>query len=98
MNDTMSLVLATTILAVGGLGLYMYKSSDDGESRDDKKNGDDDYNEDSLFGSKGGFWGSSNEEDEELDKEPELIESKVRSRGGAKTKRNRRNVGSKRRY
>ena len=29
MNDTMSLVLATAILAVGGLGLYMYKSSDD---------------------------------------------------------------------
>ena len=24
MNDTMSLILATSILAVGGLGLYMY--------------------------------------------------------------------------
>jgi hypothetical protein len=38
MNDTMSLVLATAILAVGGLGLYMYKSSDDFAF--------DDYNED----------------------------------------------------
>ena len=28
MNDTMSLLLATTILAAGGLGLYMYKSTD----------------------------------------------------------------------
>ena len=97
MNDTMSLVLATTILALGGLGLYMYKSSDDGDSGDDKQSGGDDYNEDSFFGSKGGFWGSADDE-EVLDKEPEIIESKVRSRGGAKTKRNRKNVGSKRRY
>ena len=27
MNDTMSLILATSILAVGGLGLYMYKNN-----------------------------------------------------------------------
>jgi hypothetical protein len=93
----MSLLLATTILAVGGLGLYMYKSSEDGDSSRDKQDGGDDYNEDSLFGSKGGFWGSDDDE-EVVDKEPEVVESKVRSRGGAKTKRNRKNVGSKRRY
>ena len=29
MKETMSLVLATAILALGGLGLYMYKQSDD---------------------------------------------------------------------
>ena len=29
MNETMSLVLATAILAIGGLGLYMYKQTDD---------------------------------------------------------------------
>ena len=29
MNDTMSLLLATGILAVGGLGLFMYKSGSD---------------------------------------------------------------------
>ena len=97
MNDTMSLVLATTILALGGLGLFMYKSSDDGDSADDKQSGGDDYTEDSFFGSKGGFWGSDDDE-EVVDKEPEVVESKVRSRGGAKTKRNRKNVGSKRRY
>ena len=32
MNDTMSLLLATGILAVGGLGLFMYKNSSEGES------------------------------------------------------------------
>jgi hypothetical protein len=92
----MSLLLATSILALGGLGLYMYKSSED-DSGNDKQSGGDGYNEDSLFGSKGGFWGSEDEE-EDKDKELEVVESKVRSRGGAKTKRNRKNVGSKRRY
>lgn len=28
MNDSLSILLATTFLALGGLGLYMYKSSD----------------------------------------------------------------------
>ena len=56
MNDTMSLLLATTILAVGGLGLYMYKSSDD-----NKRGGSDSYDENSLFGS-GGFWGSNDDD------------------------------------
>ena len=89
MNDTMSLLLATTILALGGMGLYMYKSSDDNESSEEIQNGGDEYNEDSLFG-----WGSSND-----DEEREVFEPKVKSRATAtKTKRNRRSVGSKRRY
>lgn len=33
MNDSMSILLATTILALGGLGLYMYKSSDDDKKK-----------------------------------------------------------------
>jgi hypothetical protein len=28
MNDIKSLLIATTVLAIGGLGLYMYKSED----------------------------------------------------------------------
>ena len=35
MNETMSLVLATTILAIGGLGLYMYKTSDEPDYKND---------------------------------------------------------------
>ena len=83
MKDTVSLLIATAILAAGGLGLYMYKS--DG----DKQEGGG-YDEDSLFG--------SNSEENDLDsEEPEYYEPKVRARGG-KTKRSKRNVGTKRRY
>lgn len=99
MNDTMSLLLATSILALGGVGLYMYKSVDNGSDESS-------YDEDSLFGGSSSFWGSNEDEDvdenvdknfqEELEIEPE---PKVRARGGkTKTKRNTRNVGSKRRY
>jgi|688.fasta_scaffold470128_2 hypothetical protein len=31
MNDVKSLLIATTVLAIGGLGLYMYKSEDSEE-------------------------------------------------------------------
>ena len=98
MNDTMSLLLATAILATGGLGLYMYKSPDD-EQNDLDESG---YNEDSLFGS-GNFWGSKEDEkehekdDEKEDDEATFYEPKVRTRGG-KTKRSRKTSGTKRRY
>ena len=90
MNDTMSLLLATTILAVSGIGLYMYKS-------DDEQKGGEEYNEDSLFSSRD-FWGSSNSDDNnEEELEEDYYEPKVRTRGG-KTKRNRKSYGTKRRY
>ena len=44
MNDIMTLVLMSTVLAVGGLGLYMYKS-------DENQKDCDGYNEDELFNS-----------------------------------------------
>lgn len=99
MNDTMSLLLATSILALGGVGLYMYKSVDSGS-------GDSSYDEDNLFGGSASFWGSNEdeEEDEYVDENEyknfrEEPEPKIRARGGkTKTKRNIRNVGSKRRY
>ena len=103
MNDSMSILLATTILALGGLGLYMYKSSDD-----DKKEGENDgYNEDSIFGN--GFWGlnddkeydnnkEDNKEDNNIIEEFEEEDYKPRKRG-SKTHRNRKSNGaSKRRY
>jgi hypothetical protein len=93
MNDTMSLLLATTILAAGGLGLYMYKSSDNNQK------GGDDYDEGSLFGS-GNLWGSNEDENVEEDYENEEVyepEPKPRSRGG-KTKRRKAGGGTKRRY
>jgi hypothetical protein len=97
MRETISLLVATAILAAGGLGLYMYKSNDEKQNGGDGYDGDgyggDSYNEDTLFGS-GGFW---NKENDLEDEEEEYYEPKVRARGG-KTKRSRRGVGTKRRY
>ena len=85
MNDTMGLLLATTILSIGGVGLYMYKS-------DEVQKGGDEYNEDSLFG-------SSNDSEEPVDEEEVVFyEPKVKARGSTKTKRNRKSTGTKRRY
>jgi len=86
MNDTATLLLATAILSIGGVGLYMYKS-------DEGQKGGDEYNEDSLFG-------SSNYSEEPLEDEEEVIfyEPKVKARGSTKTKRNRKSTGTKRRY
>lgn len=103
MNDSMSILLATTILALGGLGLYMFKTSDDKQS-----GGDEEYNEEGLFGSGGDTFGSgslfnwgSNEDNEE-DKEDKLEEAyddyKPRKKG-PKTLKNRKSTGnSRRRY
>jgi hypothetical protein len=52
MNDTLSLLLAASILAASGLGLYMYKS------QDEVQKGGEEYNEIKLFG-------LSDEEEEE---------------------------------
>ena len=94
MNDTMSLLLATTILSLGALGLYMFKS-------DDEQKGEE-YNEDTLFGS-GSFWGSPNETEEPVEveddeEEPQFYEPKVKTRGGKTKRNNRKTSGTKRRY
>ena len=98
MNDPMSVLLATTILALGGLGLYMYKSSNDSQT-----GGSDEYNEDSIFG--GNFWDlsddkeDSNQEKEEIrydDEEEEVVKPRKR---GTKTQRNKKfSSSSRRRY
>ncbi len=89
MNETMSLVLATTILALGGLGLYMYKQSDD--FKDEFKEGNyDDYSSDSDSD-----YNSQSDLDSQLDDEVYLdnYEPKVFQRG--KTKRNKKSNGTK---
>jgi hypothetical protein len=101
MNDSMSILLATTILALGGLGLYMYKSEND-EYKDDNE----EYNEDSMFG--GNFWGfgetdNKNDDDEEFIEEgiqDDMEEERVKPRRrNVKTHRNRKSTGtSRRRY
>lgn len=93
MNDSMSILLATTILALGGLGLYMYKSSDENQ-----KGGDEEYDENKLFGSN--FWGTTddNEEYENYDENLDDEDYKPRKRN-TKTQKNRKSTGtSRRRY
>jgi hypothetical protein len=97
MNDSMSMLLATTILALGGLGLYMFKTSDDNQS-----GGEDDYNEDSLFGtgSSGSLfnWGSSGDDDDDDAKLEEFDDEDYKPRKrGPKTLKNRKSTGSSRR-
>jgi hypothetical protein len=96
MNETMSLLLATTVLALGGLGLYMFKSSDENQT-----GGDEEYNEDGLFGGESLFnWTrqSDNKEDEVEDFANDDDDYKPRKRT-AKTQRNRKaSVSSRRRY
>ena len=76
MNETMSLILVASVLAIGGAGLYIYKFDDD-LVQDGGNDSSDSYNEDEL--------------------DEEIIKSKPRAKG-SKTKRNRTNSGSKRRY
>ena len=100
MNETMSVVLATAILAIGGLGLYMYKQSDglgldfgdDNKSYDDKSYDDksyDDRDENIDFDYEEDF------DDQDADTYSEDSEPKVRSRG--KTKRAKTGKGTKKR-
>ena len=127
MNDTTSLLLATSILATGGVCLYMYKSLDDNE-REDKNNSDndsdDDYendygkdyndeddnnndnNDDNDFFGLRSFFGSDEDSkskkyahDDEYDEEVKKVKSRPKQKGGnSKTKRNKKNGGTKRRY
>lgn len=96
MNDTMSLLLATGILAVGGLGLFMYKNNSDDKENGKEGQGLFDFDLRSYFG-------NSNEDTEENyeepypEQEPEIFEQPKRSRG-SKTKSSRKNTGTKRRY
>lgn len=91
MNDSMSILLATSLLALGGLGLYMYKSSNPEDTVDEVKD-----KGHSFFG---GIWNDDND-DEDVD---ELVgeddEKPLRKRASAKTQRNKKTTGtSKRRY
>lgn len=96
MNDTMSLVLATGILAIGGLGLYMYKNTDLNTDEGEV------YDENSLFG-EGGFFGGKNDDDDDNnvdnnDENYDIVEEPKKRVKGGRTKRARRNSGTKRRY
>jgi hypothetical protein len=83
MNETMSLLLATAILAAGGIGLFMLKS-DDNNDNDYKE--DNNYTEDIIL-----------DELEDLDDDYDY-DYKPKAKPSNKTKRNRKSGGSRRRY
>ena len=111
MNDSMSILLATTVLALGGLGLYVYRTNHEDQDGGDKSDPhDEDDGEESIFGSSNLFnWGSSEDrkksEDKQKEKEQDVIldedseenELKPRKRNNVKTQRNRKASGSSRR-
>ena len=83
MNETMSLLLATAILAAGGIGLFMLKSNDDGTYDDEELELDEIEDLDDL----------------DLDEDLDDYDYKPKTRGNNKTKRNRKSGGSrKQRY
>jgi len=83
MREAMSLLLATSILGLGGLGLYFCKP--------DNQKGGEDYDEDVGL--------NENENiDYENEEQFEDYEVKPKKRIGGKTKRSRKGLGTKRRY
>jgi hypothetical protein len=95
MNDLTSLFLATAILATGGLFLFINKSPN--ESDDNQTGGNDDEYFDEYY--KGyNLFEPSEENDAESVESVEIIEPKSRAKRSGKTKRNKKSIGTKRRY
>jgi len=102
MNETITIILATTILAISGLGLYMYKSSDSSQ-KDNNEDYDEDYNENKLFNNSLNFFNWSNNDNDNDNNNnynnKEDYEYKSYKKGGSKTQKNKKTNGiSKRRY
>lgn len=113
MKDVASLLIATTMLAVGGLGLFLYGNrnetsdndpeiykDDNYDNSDDYYNDEDEYNNNNnntLNNYFSGFW--NNDKNETTEDEPNNeIKIKENKSKKSKTIRQRKNIGSKRRY
>lgn len=110
MNDSGSILLATSVLALGGLGLYMFKMTNDEEDNENKDgknknigNKEEKNVEESIFNASSILnWIGSDEKDDKdedsaLDSEREEIEIKQRKKTNTKTQRNKKSNGSSRR-
>jgi hypothetical protein len=89
MNDVKSLLIATTVLAIGGLGLYMYKSELDFDDRIDDNNSDTASE-------------SGSETESDLDSELEELDyddykPKEKNNGGTK-KNSKKNTGTRKKH
>lgn len=92
MNESMSILLATSLLALGGIGLYMFKSPDTEQTTDGESSGS------SFFG---GMWGDNDEEsvtEESVREEEDVVDDEpIRKRNITKTPRNKKSTGTAKR-
>lgn len=95
MTEKLSLILATTILAVGGLGLYMYKNSDEMDDYNEDDYDDDDLSDDTV--SQDDDVSQDNISEDDFVEEEDVYD-KPKSRSKGKTKRAKKNGGTKRKY
>ena len=91
MNDVKSLLIATTVLAIGGLGLYMYKSEED--NFDDQN--DEDYNSDTASETSSQNSYSSDLEEIDID---DYKEEKISKKNGGTKRNNKKNGGTRKKY
>jgi hypothetical protein len=91
MNDVKSLLIATTVLAIGGLGLYMYKSEDSAVDFDLNDENSETASE------------SGSEEESELDFDSDLEELdyddyKPKEKNKGTRKNNKKNSGTRKKH
>jgi hypothetical protein len=92
MNDLNSILIATTVLAIGGLGFYMYKSEQGGFNDENEFYAHDFDNLEEDMEDEDDFSSSSSSEDEDEDEEDDSKrKNKTRrnSNGNSKTKKKR---------
>lgn len=91
MNDLNSILIATTVLAIGGLGFYMYKSEQGGLNDESEFYEHDFDNLEEDLDDEDDFSSSSEEEDEDEEEDDSKRKNKTRrnSNGNSKTKKKR---------
>ena len=93
MNDVKSLLIATTVLAIGGLGLYMYKNEDSEDLYLDDEHFDDDISDTASDVSSHDSDASSHLEEEDID---DYYVSKEKNKGTRKN--NKKNSGTRKKH
>jgi hypothetical protein len=93
MNDVKSLLIATTVLAIGGLGLYMYKTEDSEDLYLDDEHFDDDNSDTASDVSSHDSDASSHIEEEDID---DYYVSKEKNKGTRKN--NKKNSGTRKKH
>ena len=94
MNDVKSLLIATTVLAIGGLGLYMYKNEDSEDLYLDNEHFDDDISDTASDVSSHDSDASSHLEEEDIDD----YYTKENKKNSGTRKNNKKNSGTRKKH